>query len=284
MMCPRQVLLGSEFYNDFLQPHRVSHALGATLGVHDGRSLNLSVFRRPGERAFTAGDLQFLRLLMPHLQQVAAIRDRLQNLEARLRWNEDALDRLATGVVLVDPAGTVLFANRAAKRLLDSRDGIALERGRLQASTAALTNELRGVIARAAGCGGSDGVRRGGSATLPRAGDERPLDVVVSPLGVGADSRHGATAVLLVKDPHVPRAGLACGFMRLYRLTPAESRVAEMLVEGRSLQEIAAVAGTSLETVRTQLKQVLAKTGTRRQSELVGLLLRGAASDIAEAG
>ena len=49
-----------------------------------------------------------------------------------------------------------------------------------------------------------------------------------------------------------------------------------------SPQEIAAGAGTSLETVRTQVKQVLAKTATSRQSQLVALLLRTTAARLTD--
>jgi hypothetical protein len=43
---------------------------------------------------------------------------------------------------------------------------------------------------------------------------------------------------------------------------------------GLSLQEIADARGLSVATVRSHTKAVLAKTGTHRQAELVGLLAR----------
>lgn len=58
----------------------------------------------------------------------------------------------------------------------------------------------------------------------------------------------------------------------LFDLTPAEARVAKGLVAGLVLEEIAASVGISKETVRSQLKSAMAKTGVRRQAELVGLL------------
>jgi DNA-binding CsgD family transcriptional regulator len=58
----------------------------------------------------------------------------------------------------------------------------------------------------------------------------------------------------------------------LFDLSPAEARTARGLVEGKSIDEVALANGLSRETIRTQLKSVLSKTGMRRQSELVGLL------------
>ncbi len=64
----------------------------------------------------------------------------------------------------------------------------------------------------------------------------------------------------------------------LYGLTAAEARLALGLAQGRGLDEMAAALGLSRHTVRTQLKQVFAKSGTRRQPELVRLLLTGPAA------
>jgi len=58
-----------------------------------------------------------------------------------------------------------------------------------------------------------------------------------------------------------------------FGLTPAEARVAGYLAQGITPKEVAATCGVSLCTVRTQIRTVFAKTGVRRQSDLVRLLL-----------
>jgi DNA-binding CsgD family transcriptional regulator len=58
-----------------------------------------------------------------------------------------------------------------------------------------------------------------------------------------------------------------------FGLTRAEARLACAIAEGRSPAEAAALFGRKLTTVRSQLRQVFAKTGTSRQAELVALLL-----------
>jgi DNA-binding CsgD family transcriptional regulator len=60
----------------------------------------------------------------------------------------------------------------------------------------------------------------------------------------------------------------------MFGLTRSEALLANALVNGRTLQQIAVAHNVSLNTIRTQLKSVLIKTGTNRQSELVALLLR----------
>jgi len=58
----------------------------------------------------------------------------------------------------------------------------------------------------------------------------------------------------------------------LFDLTPAEARVARSLVAGETVEEIASASGVSNNTVRSQVRGVLEKTGCRRQAEVVALL------------
>ncbi len=72
-----------------------------------------------------------------------------------------------------------------------------------------------------------------------------------------------------VVPAEVPKAEVLQG---LFDLTPAEARVARGIAECQSVEGIADLLGVSRETIRTQLKAVLAKTGTGRQVELAALL------------
>jgi DNA-binding CsgD family transcriptional regulator/PAS domain-containing protein len=82
--------------------------------------------------------------------------------------------------------------------------------------------------------------------------------------------------LVLVNDLRVP-AGTAPNLSALagaFALTPAEIRMCEQLMAGRSPAEIADIQGTTVGTARTRLKMIFAKTGTSRQAELVLLLSR----------
>ncbi|MGH1573288.1 helix-turn-helix transcriptional regulator [Methylobacterium sp. P31] len=58
----------------------------------------------------------------------------------------------------------------------------------------------------------------------------------------------------------------------LFDLTPAEARVARSIAGCRTVEHIAIEVAISQQTVRAQLKAVMAKTGVGRQAELVRLL------------
>lgn len=62
-----------------------------------------------------------------------------------------------------------------------------------------------------------------------------------------------------------------------FDLTPAESRLAALLVNGRSTEECATEIGVKISTVRTQLLSIFRKTGAGSQADLVRLVLSAAA-------
>jgi DNA-binding CsgD family transcriptional regulator len=66
--------------------------------------------------------------------------------------------------------------------------------------------------------------------------------------------------------------------MSLHGLTRTEASIASMLVQGKTLQEISEHLRISAGTARWNLKNVLHKTETRRQADLVSLLLNSLAT------
>jgi DNA-binding CsgD family transcriptional regulator len=85
--------------------------------------------------------------------------------------------------------------------------------------------------------------------------------------------RHDASALVFFHDvrqnPGLDPAIVADTF----GLTPAEARLAVTLASGIAVKTIAAQRKVEVSTVRTQLRSILAKTGTNRQAELVRVLL-----------
>jgi DNA-binding CsgD family transcriptional regulator len=64
----------------------------------------------------------------------------------------------------------------------------------------------------------------------------------------------------------------------LFKLTPAEARIAIGIARGEPLADIAGSHGITVQTARTQLKSVFSKTHTNRQAQLAILLMEVASS------
>lgn len=87
------------------------------------------------------------------------------------------------------------------------------------------------------------------------------------------EMKTGEAAIIAVtSDLHWP-AGFQDLLRDAFELSSAEAEVVRLLIECSSVKEIAETRGRSIDTVRAQVKAILAKTETRSQIELVRLVL-----------
>lgn len=171
------------------------------------------------------------------------------------------LDDLAVGVAIVAADLHVVESNAAARAICAQRDGLELDQGRLRATIEASEIELHGAFRQVTAKGGS-------AYALARRRADAPIQLCIRAL---RPSR-SAVAVVYAVDPAAQLLTAEDLLRRTYRFSPAECRVATLLVQGQTCEAIAEVLSLSRHTVRTHLKNIFAKTGTARQAELVRLL------------
>jgi len=83
----------------------------------------------------------------------------------------------------------------------------------------------------------------------------------------------GPFALLILQDPGRQTLPQATQLQLIFRLTPAETRLVEALLDNETIESYALKMNVSRNTVRTHLASLFAKTGTRRQAELLRALL-----------
>ena len=83
----------------------------------------------------------------------------------------------------------------------------------------------------------------------------------------------GKKLVLLRSSDFIWPLGLSPALSNAFDLTGAETDVIKLVVEGASLSEVADIRDSSIATVRTQIRSIYAKTGTKNQSELLRMAL-----------
>jgi DNA-binding CsgD family transcriptional regulator len=111
------------------------------------------------------------------------------------------------------------------------------------------------------------------SIAIPPQADDPALILHIVPVrGFANDVFSSAAAILVVTPVEPQKVPTAEVLQGLFDLTPAEARVARAIAEGRTLEAVAQAHGLSKETVRSQLKSTLGKTGLRRQADLARLL------------
>lgn len=246
-----------------------------TRGHVDLASLQWSPRQGHPQRA----DIDLFGLLAPHLRRATETSRRLSGVNLLDGAAAQALDRLSVGVLLLDGTGRPLSINRSAEAMLGSGDGLSLGPAGLCAARRyddeALRRLLRDVMA---GGGGRPAREAAPSVAVRRPSGRRPYLVVACPLPRrdGFFTGEPPRAVVLVTDPDRTPALRPGDLSRLYGLTPKEALLAVRLAEGLTPAQVAEQTGTTLNTVRSQIRDVLARTGAARQSDLVRIVLAGA--------
>jgi DNA-binding CsgD family transcriptional regulator/PAS domain-containing protein len=219
-------------------------------------------------RDFSAEQVASLATIAPHLGQAFVLTDRMQQSAERDQRLREHLDRLRCGMVLCDAGGRVQWLNRSAQRLLDGGGPLRLVadqlHGRSQVETQALMHELAQAD-RAAG----HAVRY-----LRLGGGEAVLHVAVQA------AEQPSSLVLVLTEGRGIAELPAEALVRMFGLTPTEARLVGALATGSTVEQYAQLRGVSVGTARVQLKQVQAKTGVNRQSDLVRLVLSSAAAHL----
>jgi DNA-binding CsgD family transcriptional regulator len=171
---------------------------------------------------------------------------------------------------MVGREGYLLVANRRMHSILQSGDGLLLRDNRLGARG----NCGREIKAWLRDASAASAARN--QLAVPRPSGLRPYWVTMTPIpSAGAIPFGGAQplATITAVDPESRAIPDAAAMTAVFGLTPAECRFARLLAGDRTMQETAEELGISPHTAKTHLKRILSKTGARRQSEMISVLL-----------
>lgn len=185
-----------------------------------------------------------------------------------------SLNRIPLGIMVVDHDRRILHANDQAKALLQNDNGLVRRPdGRCATNSKKLNEEFKKVVERMTAEESTD---EQDQETLVIPGKDGGVDL--SLLLVPAGPQTGRqNAVIFITSPDTAVTVSHATLQRLYTLTDAEAALAEKLVQGNTLEEIAGQTGRSAHTLRSQLKQIFQKTDTNRQSQLIKKVLTGPA-------
>jgi len=260
-------LHNSQIYRDMLRHAGVEYSLVVSLAEEDSSLIILGVFRGRDASHFTHDDVATFSEIIPHLKQAIEVSEHLAGVRFEADSALGALDSVGMGIFLVGQDGRLIHGNRAGLRIAELGDGLSVNAGSVRAHSPTHDAALRRAI--------SDSMRSGGThaLSLARRSGREPIPMTVSRLSghlPGApDSQERPVAVLLFSLPEAPIETPVDMLRRLFGLTPAEARVCEQLVKGRSVQDAAADLAITIDTARAHLKKIFAKLGVNRQAELI---------------
>jgi DNA-binding CsgD family transcriptional regulator len=253
------------FYRDIMFPRGLGHGVGLSIPLPTGDRFSIGLEREYLRGPADSTVIQRLDLIRPHIARSALMAARLQ-LE-RARATSEALARVRLPGLVLDERGKVLAANH----LIEALDGHIQWKAqdRVSLKDRAADQLLRDAIA-SIDVTGSPSVR-----SFPARGADAGATMVVHVLPIRFSARDifvRCAAILVLTPVAVPQAPPADLVQSLFDLTPAEARVAHGLASGKTVDDIALDNGISSNTVRTQIRRVLEKTGCDRQTDVVALL------------
>ncbi len=151
--------------------------------------------------------------------------------------------------------------------------GIALRKGRLTAVDSSDARRLRLLLRSATLADLAPGIAGIDTMALQHDETSKPLYLTIMPArGRDVPSRGRPGALVFISDPATEPASRMPLLSRLFGLTPAECRLAALLLQNVELRAAAQHMHVTTGTARFMLKSIFYKTHCHRQAELIRLV------------
>lgn len=267
-------------YYDWLARHGFRYFMGTRIQVTDELAARFAIQFSPRQQDSVNSDsIRLLELLLPHVERALQVNQRLNVVETSLAALMELSQSLPQGVILLSKQREVFYMNEPAEELLRQRDGLTLRRRRIAALRASENDRLNACVNAAYRMHDQILSNFDGLLEISRPTGKRNLTLIVVPVRSRTLVTHSSERVvmILINNPSEFETLPAEELKRVHGLTAAEARLAAALLRGLSLRAYATEARITENTARWQLKQILSKTGTHRQSDLIRLILTGPA-------
>jgi DNA-binding CsgD family transcriptional regulator len=193
---------------------------------------------------------------------------------ARSRACLALIDHLPFALVVCDGAAHVVLANVAGASAIRAHDILTATDGLLGTIDVVVTERLRAAIARVCSAPSNEPA----VTIVPLSNGIARAQMIVIGFPSGLDAW---CAAVVFPDPE-RLSGAARLVASLYSLTPAQARLAMLILEGRTLAEAAHVLGICNRTAVETWKVVRAKLRTRSDSECLRLLRAALIASVSE--
>jgi DNA-binding CsgD family transcriptional regulator len=264
-LCTIEELEADPIYVKCLRPNGVMWTVGSIIPSPSSDIAYFDLCRGLGQEPFSKEDMALLNGFRPHLARAALLSTRLGLQRAHAAVTTLSVLGLP-GAVLSRSMRVVAandeFVGLAPSVGIGAGDHLFLQQKDPEARLRAILNRPESVA------------EQSGSIPVRPMQSEPALILHLLPIRGSMHDVFSAGTHLMVVTPVVaPQAPLTSLIAGLFDLTPAEARLARELANGETVRSFAVKAAISQETVRTHLKHIMQKTGTRRQTELVKLLV-----------
>lgn len=274
MILPDREVRGTDFYNDIIRPMEGFRSLMSVPFRRAHHMSFVSVCRPPGAADFGRQERAVLERITPHASRAFRARVEIEGATTRAAVALAVHDRLDIAIAVVDADLRAVVLNRAAEAIVARGDGLVRSRNLLEAGKPNEIRLLRRLVRQAISDDPRAPVPHVIRLTRP-AGAGPPWCVLVRRLdwSEGPSTRE-PLAALVLESPTSDPENVAPTLIAAFGLTRREAALAALLARGDDVAEAASRLGITTGTARNYLKSAFLKTKTRRQAELVVLILR----------
>lgn len=261
------------WYQSFMPKHHIADGISICARQNRDSHAAITIVSTENQPAFDVETLHGINELYPHLSHALSVYTRVRGMALERQFFESANRSKQQAHILIDNFGRIVQCTEKALNILRSNDGLSVQRGYIviadQIANQGFCSSVRMAL------NAPEGATVPPAVAIQRPSGETPyiLDCCPWMLGESTDADKQAHVLLTLfsadektdlRDELIHTAfGLSC----------AETRVVRALVLGMSLKQIAEANHITVHTVRNHLKSVFAKTGFKRQGEMIGALI-----------
>lgn len=269
----------NRYYQNYLKPNRIIDGMQITIREPNGLYAWIGLGRAEGSTFFGDRDIELTRKLLPHLSRALRIYSAINRAESHVDIYEDLVDRLSVGIIILDSQRNIIKINHPASILLVGDGDVTIQNQTLRflkpEHQKAYTDALDAAL------------KDSGEKTLAQTTDLLRLETGKgSSIGLlirkairtpWYQGKSCPAVILYVCDPSAYKSTREGLVSKLFGLTISEASLAILLADGLTLAECAKQLNINENSARTVSKKIFAKTGTKRQAELIRLILNSTA-------
>lgn len=260
----RDRFVKTEFYNDFFRAYDTQDGSGITIVKERDRSMMLSIMTPDADPSANARMAETLAYLYPHLRRAADYYRRERDGAGSLGFGSNLLNAIDVGAVVVGQDSRPKSVSESAAEMIASSRGLEITSvGRFRILNEDADEALVRMLAyNYAGPQSENFTLADAKVTLVRMNKDRISWYF-----------EGPTVVVLIEPlSRMEKRFDPDWFVETFGLSRAELRALIGIMDGKSPAAIAAEAGISRETIRTQIKSLYLKTGVNSQAGLLRLI------------
>ncbi|NOU00908.1 MAG: hypothetical protein HOO95_04960 [Gallionella sp.] len=278
-------LIKSNFYQEYLAPQKIAHSLtGVIYGMDSlcGKpAVILTLYRGENEGAFSCEENKQVAMLLPHLTHALLAMCHLREMESVVQSNFAAMNQLRVGVLLINKHSHVVFANRSARKQIAAHSGISLgiKHGEAcESMTFAdhhVAQNVQAAIQEAFIANTSSTASFSRSITPPAI--ENCHTYTLNLFSLNRQNKYdiatsAASVIIFITSGRKSLSFDLASLKRIYGLTNAEVKAIQIMAECCTLEETAKTLAVSVNTLKSQLKAIYAKTHVSSGVQLMKLI------------